>query len=184
MTAWRTWSRSQVGCRALVALLPVVALLVAPVPPSVPMIAIVAAGSVLWATWPELAAGPLVLLLVMVWWATTVPDPVRPSVLVAAAVLQSAHVAGVLAAYGPARVGIDRRLVWMWIRRGLLAFLGAPLAYVGVIGLNGAPDQPLMWPVAVAALVALTFMVGLRFREQPAQLSPQAGPKSVDNTLS
>lgn len=180
MTTWRTWSRSQLACRVLVALLPVLALLVAPGRPNVPVLALAAAVSLLWAAWPELAAGPVVLLLVMGWWAVAVPDPVQPRVLVAAALLQTAHVAGLLAAYGPARAALHPRLVRIWVRRGVLSFLPAPLAYLAVVGLDGVPDQPLMWPVAVGFLVVAALSVGLRFRNQPAPASPQVRRKTVD----
>lgn len=184
MTVWRTWSRSQVVCRAVVALLPVLALLVAPVRPSAPVFAVVAAGSLLWAAWPELSAGPLVLLVVMCWWALSVPDPVQPRALVAAAALHGAHVVALLAAYGPARTAIHPRLVRLWIGRGLLSFLVVPLAYGAVVVLDGVPDQPLMWPIAVGALVVITLAVGLRFPEQQGDVSPQARRESVERRRS
>ncbi|HXH80496.1 hypothetical protein [Nocardioides sp.] len=180
MTTWRTWSRSQVGCRVLVALSPVLALLVAPVRPSAPVLALAAAVSLLWAAWPELAAGPVVLLLVMAWWVLAVPDPVQPRVLVAAALLHTAHVGGVLAAYGPARAAIHPRLVRIWVRRGVLSFLAAPVAYLAVASLDDVPDQPLMWPVAIGFLVVAALTIGLRFRDQPVPVSPQVRRKTVD----
>lgn len=180
MTSWRTWTRSQVCCRVLVALLPVTALLVAPVRPGGPVLAVAVAVSFLWAAWPELAAGPVVLLVVMGWWALVVPDPVQPRVLLAAALLHTAHVAGLLAAYGPPRAAIHPRLVLVWVRRGLLSFLAAPLAYVAVASLSGVPDQPLMWPIAVTVLLVASLTIGLRFRARDAQVPPQASRKAVD----
>ncbi len=162
MTAWRTWSRSQLGCRAVMAVLPLVALLVAPVRPALLVVVLVAAGSLLWAIFPELAAGPIVLLSVMASWALVVPDPVQPRVLVAALALSGAHVAGLLAAYGPARVALDRRLVVVWVRRSLLAFVAAPVAYAAVVFLDDPAAQ--MWPLAVGVLAVLVLAVGLRFR--------------------
>jgi hypothetical protein len=163
MTAWRSWSRSQVICRCIVAVLPLVALLIAPARPPLPFVLLVAAGSVAWAVFPELAAGPVVLLSVMVWWALKVPDPVRPSVLAAALALSGAHVAGLLAAYGPARAALDRGLVLMWVRRWLLGFVTAPVAYAAVVGLDGGV-QPLMWPLAMGVLAVLCLTVGMQFR--------------------
>ena len=166
MTAWRTWSRSQVLCRVVIALLPVLALVVAPVGPSLPVLVLVAAGSLLWATSPELSVGPVVLLSVMVWWALVVPDPVQPRVLGCALALSGAHVAGLLAAYGPARAALDRQLVVLWVRRGVLAFVAAPVAYAVVVLLDD-PD-PRMWPLAMAVLVLLVLVLGMRFRQQSA----------------
>lgn len=164
MTRWRTWTRGQVLSRVLVAVLPVVALLVAPARPSVLVVVLVAAGSGVWAAMPESPAGPVVLLSVMVWWALAVPDPLRPGVLAAALALSAAHVAGLLAAYGPARAALDRPLVLVWVRRGLLGTVPAPVAYVAVGRLGGDPD-PLMWPLAVAVLATLVLAIGPRFRQ-------------------
>lgn len=164
MTAWRTWSRSQVICRALIAVLPILALVVAPVRPNLPVTILVVLGSVLWASSPELAAGPVVLLTVMVWWALVVPDPVQPRVLAASLALSSAHVAGLLAAYGPARVGLERGLVLVWVRRSLLAFVAAPVAYAAVVYLD-EPD-PRLWLLAMGVLVLLVLVLGPQFREE------------------
>ena len=150
-------------CRALVVALPVVAMLVAPVRPTLLVALLVAAGAALWATLPELTAGPIVLLSVMAWWALAVPDPVQPRVLVAALALSGAHVAGLLAAYAPARAALDPRLILLWVRRSLLAFVAAPIAYAGVVLLDD-PDAR-MWPLAVAVLVVLVLVGGLRFRQ-------------------
>ena len=164
MTAWRSWTRSQVSCRALIALLPVVALLIAPGRQPGPMVLLVVAGAIAWAAFPELAAGPIVLLSVMAWWAIKVPDPVRPSVLVAALALSGAHVAGLLAAYGPVRAALDRRLVLVWVRRTLLGFLVAPVAYAAVVGLDEGRAPP-MWPFAMGVLAVLCLIVGMHLRD-------------------
>ena len=164
MRAWRTWSRSQVICRALIAVLPSLALIVAPSRPNLPVTIVVVVGSVLWAISPELAAGPIVLLTVMVWWALVVPDPVQPRVLVASLALSGAHVAALLAAYGPARVALDRGLVLVWVRRSVLAFVAAPVAYAAVVFLD-APD-PRLWLLAMGVLVLLVLVLGLQFRAE------------------
>lgn len=165
MTAWRSWTRSQVVVRAFVAVLPTSALLMAPGRPPAPMVLLVVAGSLAWAAFPELAIGPVVLLAVMAWWAIKVSDPVRPSVLVAALALSGAHVAGLLAAYGPARAALDRRLVLVWVRRTLLGFLVAPVAYAAAVGLDEGRAPP-MWPFAVGVLAVLCLIVGMQFRER------------------
>ncbi|UUZ58175.1 DUF58 domain-containing protein [Nocardioides sp. B-3] len=129
------------------------------------MVVLVLAGSLAWAVLPELAVGPVVLLAVMAWWAVKVPDPVRPTVLVAAPALSGAHVAGLLAAYGPVRAALDRRLVLMWVRRTLLGFLVAPVAYAAVVGLD-EDSAASMWPLAVGVLAVLCLIVGMQFRER------------------
>lgn len=164
MRAWRRWTRSQVICRALIAVLPMLALVIAPVRPNLPVTVLVVVGSLVWASAPEIAAGPIVLLTVMVWWALVVPDPVQPRVLAATGALSGAHVAALLAAYGPARVALDRGLVLMWVRRSLLAFVTAPVAYAVVVSLD-EPD-PRLWPLALGVLVLLVLVLGLQFRER------------------
>ncbi|PUA82013.1 hypothetical protein [Nocardioides currus] len=163
MTAWRTWSRSQVVCRVLVALLPVLALFTADVRPNAVVLLVTVVLSVLWACFPELAAGQIALLVVMAWWALSVPDPLQPGVLASALALVSAHVSAVLAAYGPARLQLDPRLVTMWVRRTLLSFVAAPVAYAAVVVLDD-PDR-VMWPLAVGVLAVLVVVVGMRFRD-------------------
>lgn len=165
MTTWRSWTRSQLTARALVAVLPTVALLIAPGRQPAPLVLLVVVGSLAWAAFPELAAGPLVLLSVMAWWAVKVPDPVRPSVLAVALALSGAHVAGLLAAYGPVRAALDRRLVLMWVRRTLLGFIVAPVAYAAVVGLDEG-SAPSMWPLAVGVLAVLCLIVGMQMRER------------------
>lgn len=165
MTAWRSWSRSQLICRGVVAVLPVVALLIAPGRQPGLLVLLVVAGSLAWAAFPELALGPVVILAVMAWWAIKIPDPVRPSVLAAALALSGAHVAGLLAAYGPVRAALDPRLVLVWVRRTLLGFLVAPVAYAAVVGLDEGRAPP-MWPLAVGVLAVLCLIVGMQFRER------------------
>lgn len=167
MIRFRTWSRSQRVCRALVAVLPVLALLVASVRPGVPTVVIILAGSLVWATVPELAIGSVVLLSVLAWWSLAVPDPVQPGVLVAALALAGAHGAGLLAAYGPERAVIERPLIMLWVRRMLLAFVAAPVAYVAVVVLDDPAAA--MWPLAVGVLAVLVLVVGLRLRESSRQ---------------
>ena len=121
----------------------------------------------LWAAMPESPAGPLVVLLVVAWWGARVDDPLDVGVLVAAGALAAAHVAGVLASYGPARMPVDRAATWLWVRRGLLAWLLAPVAWLAARGLDAAPDQPTLWTVGLVTVAALVVAAGLALREAP-----------------
>ncbi len=177
MSRLRTLDRSQLVCRVLLVVLPLTALLLAPTDPSVGFGCGVVGAGIGWAVWPESAVGPVLLLAVMVWWVQAVDDPVRLTAVVAAGLLAAAHWASVLASYGPARSVLDRRLVLMCLRRGVLSFLAAPLAYLVLVGLGSAPGQSAMWPLAVATLVMLGLGVGLRLREPT---SPQAPAQSVE----
>ena len=62
-----------------------------------------------FAVLPESPSAPRVLLAVLVWWAVALDDGLHPAVLVAAAALLVAHLAAVLASYGPRRDAGRRR---------------------------------------------------------------------------
>jgi len=155
---WREWDRSQVLCRALLAVLPVVAILLPPGSPSLLWLVLVAGTAVGWACLPETFLGVVCVLLVLVWWVRVVDDPLGPATLVAALLLGGAHVAGVLAAYGPARSRLARDLVLLWVRRAALALLPVPVVYAAVVLLDDRSASSLTWPAA--ALAALVLVVG------------------------
>ena len=116
----------------------------------------------------------------MGWWALVVPDPVQPRVLLRPPCLHTAHVAGLLAAYGPREPRSIHDWSWSGSAGVCCRSLAAPLAYVAVASLSGVPDQPLMWPIAVTVLLVASLTIGLRFRARDAQVPPQASRKAVD----
>lgn len=170
MNAVRQWSRSALLVRALLVVLPVVAVAAAWQPPATAFVVVLVVLGGLWAAMPESPAGPVVVLLVVAWWGARVDDPLAPGVLVAAAALVGAHVAGVLASYGPARMPIGRAPAWLWVRRGLLAWLVAPLAWLAARALDDAPDQPTLWTVALVTVAALVVAAGMALREAPTDV--------------
>lgn len=156
--------------RGLLAVLPLVAVVAAWQRPATVFVIVLVVLGVLWAAMPESPAGPLVLLLVAGWWGARVDDPLDAGVLVAAAALVAAHVAGVLASYGPARMPVDRATTWLWVRRGLLAWLVAPVAWLAARGLDDAPDQPTLWTVALVTVAGLVIVAGMALREAPTDV--------------
>lgn len=163
MTRVRMWSPGQAVCRVLVVVLPVLALLVSGVDPGPMVIVLVVAGSLAWAVLPESVVGAAVLVAVLGWWALAVPDPLRPGLLVAALALAGAHSAGLLAAYAPDRAALDRALVVMWVRRTLLSFVAAPVAYAAVVLLDR--PEAAIWPAGLGLLTMLLLLTVLRLRE-------------------
>jgi hypothetical protein len=152
-------SRSQLVLRLLIVLGPLVAVLAAgPAGHWPPWW--VAAGTVAlaggFAALPESAMGAAVLLAVLAWWAAGLDDGLDPMVLVAAAALLVAHIAGVLAGYGPGEMPVDRALVWLWVRRGAVLLLGVPPIWGLALLLRGEPEQPGIWVVGVAAGLVVT----------------------------
>jgi len=162
------WARSQVGVRALVVLGSVASLLAAgPAghPPPWWLVAAVAAlaGASAWV--PDSPFGVAPLLVVLGWWAAGLGDSTSPWVLAGAAGLVVAHVAGLLASYGPATMQVDGAAARMWARRGALVLLTAPVAWVVTRLLGDEPEQPGVWVLGivaacVAAVVATAALIG------------------------
>lgn len=154
-------TRSQLVLRTVVLLGPVVAVLATgPAgnwPPWWVVVAVVAtaAGAARQPDGPFLASAGLAVLA---WWAFAVGEAVPAAVLVAAVALVAAHVAGLLAAYGPETMPLDPATVRLWVRRGALVLLPVPVAW----GLAGAvrdqPEQPGIWLAGVAAACVATLV--------------------------
>jgi hypothetical protein len=145
--------------RAIIVLGPVVAVLAAgPAghwPPWwVLAVTIVCAGG--FAAFPESTFGAGAVLVVLAWWTVGLDDGLHPAVLVAATALLVAHLAAVLASYGPGEMPVERALAWLWVRRGALALLGVPLVWALARALRGEPEQPGVWVVGVAAGLVAT----------------------------
>ena len=133
--------------RVLLLLLPCAALALAlPEVPNLWVVAIVVACSARWAVTPDHAAGAVALLVVAGWW--TVHDVVDWRVLVVGALLVAAHVLATLLALGPASLAVDRRLVALWLRRGLLVLVPMPVAWLAVRGLDADLAPPWLWMTA------------------------------------
>ena len=161
--------------RAVVAVAPVLAvLLTAPVgtAPSpwfaVPLGALAAS----WAVFPESVAGIVVLALSVGWWAVGPPgdDALHPAAVGAAACLVAAHVAAVLASYGPAQARVPRRLQELWLRRALLVLLPVPALLAAARLLRGDVDVAGAWIAGLLGVLLATALCLLAVRpaEEPS----------------
>lgn len=163
------WAWSQVAVRALVVLGPVFAL-VAAAPaghrPSWWLVAAVLALSGASAWVPDSPFGVTPFLVVLGWWALGLGEALSGWVLLATAALVVAHLAGVLASYGPATMPLDGAVVRLWCRRGALVLLTVPAAWLMARLLHGEPEQPGIWllGVAVACVAMIAGSVGLAAR--------------------
>lgn len=152
-------SASMWTARAAVLLLPLAAL-----------VASLPAGASVWPTYwvvvgvaaigatvaPATPVLVLVLAAVMLWWGTEVPHPLSAWVLVAAAAMMAAHVAGLLTDLGPPILVLDRRLLRLWTLRGLLTTAAALPAWAMARLVSGVAEQPGVWVAgATASLVSL-----------------------------
>lgn len=145
--------------RALV-VVGVVGALLATVPagatPAPWLVVLVLLVSLVFAVFPDSAAGAGAILLVLIWWGVGLRDGLHPAALGAAAGLLLAHVAATVADLGPGTLPLDRRVLVRWSVRGLLVLAAAPLAW-GVATL--VRDQPAPAGLWLAGLVAA--LVGL-----------------------
>ncbi|HEV2796530.1 MAG TPA: hypothetical protein VGV65_02840 [Nocardioides sp.] len=150
-------TRSAVTVRALVLLLPCLALALAlPEVPHWAVIALTVGGSAAWARTPDHAVGILPLVVVGGWWASHGSLDWR--VPVVAALLLGAHLAATVAAYGPATLVVDPRLARLWLRRGLLALVPVPLTWLAVRGLDPGLAPPGTWVATGLVTVVLLLL--------------------------
>jgi hypothetical protein len=157
---------SQLVLRALVLLGPVVALLATgPAghwPPwwiVLPVLGL-AAG---FARLPDSSLGAAVFLVVIGWWIVSLPDDLQAEVLVAAVALVVAHVAALLASYGPDAMHVDAATARLWVRRGALALLTVPAVWGAARLLRDEPEQPGIWVLGVVAALAATVAATVAF---------------------
>ncbi len=144
------------GLRITIGAGPLVAVLASGLDGELPppwLVVVIAAFSVGHALLPDSQLGTTAALLVLGWWAIGPVAALPVSLLLASAALVAAHVAAVLAVYGPPELPIDPVLLSTWLRRGLLSLLAAPLVWVVVAAIDDQPEPDGIW---VAALVAVT----------------------------
>ena len=156
----RAWTRGQWALRAVVVLGVLTALLAsgpAGAPPPQPLVLVVAALALAHARSPESAAGVGSLGLVVCWWAVAV-DVLHPAALLAAAGLLAAHVAALVAAYGPDQLGVDPAVLRRWLLRAGLVLLPAPGLYGAAVALRDRPEVPGAWLIGLGAAVAATVL--------------------------
>jgi hypothetical protein len=123
------------------------------------LVALIAAG---WALYPESSAGVLVMVLTVAWWGIALRDGLQPEAVLAAGALLVAHVAAVLASYGPPDVVLDPALVRRWVLRAVLVLLPTPVLLWLTLTVAEVPEPPLIWLAAVVMLLAAGAAVVVR----------------------
>jgi hypothetical protein len=155
------WARSQLVLRGLVLLGPVAALLASgPAGHAAPwwLVGVVAALAGVGARYTDVPFGAAPLLVVVGWWAAALGTTTSAWLLVAAAALVVAHVAGVLVSYGPPTMPVDAAVTRLWVHRGALVLLTAPVAWAVARLLRDEPEQPGIWVLGVAAACVATLV--------------------------
>ena len=150
-------SAGQWAARAAVAVMPLAALLcLARADDAAPLwlVVVVATTSVYWAAVPESAVGAPVLAVVAVCWGVRTGGDVDPLVLPAAGALLVAHVAAVVASYGPATMHLDGAVVRLWVRRAELVFHPVPAVYLLAVWAEDGSPPAAVWLVGLGCTFA------------------------------
>jgi hypothetical protein len=157
----------QLVLRVFVLLGPLVALLATGLVGVVPagwLIALVAALAVAFAAMPDSPFGTAVIVVVLAWWGISLRDGLHPEALVAAVGLVTAHVAAVLASYGPGSMPLDRAVVRLWAVRGAAVLLASPAVWAVATVLRDQPEAPGIWVAGLAAAFVATLVAAVSFQ--------------------
>lgn len=103
---------------------------------------------------PDSSTGALLLLGLVYVWAT-VPDPLSPLVLLAAAGLLLVHLTALVAAQGPAAMEVDRSQVVLWAWRGALLWVAAATVWGLDLLTDGWSAGRLAYAAGLTALMLL-----------------------------
>jgi hypothetical protein len=118
--------------------------------PSPFVVALVAVLGIGYAARPENFSGPIVMAVVLLWWALSIGSAMPVGALVAAAGLVAAHVAAVLLGYGPPQMPVDTDLALRWAFRAAASWLAALVVWVAADAYSGHATPTSFWLVGLA----------------------------------
>lgn len=160
ISIWRSWTPGQWGLRVVMVAGPLVALfartpsLGAPPAWGVGLVLVLGAG---WTLLPESVIGAVTLLAVGFAWASSDTTGVSAGVLVAAAGMLAAHLAALVASYGPPRLPVDPGTIRLWSLRGVALFGAAVGVWLVARAVAELPEKPTIWVMGL--VVALSVVV-------------------------
>jgi hypothetical protein len=125
------------------------------------LVLFVAGLAVAFALMPEAPIGTVATGLVLAWWGLAFRDGPHVQALLAAAGLLVAHLAAVVAGYGPRDLPPDPATVRLWAIRGAGVFLAAPAVFAVATLLRGQPEPVGIWVAGLAAALVTTVAGGL-----------------------
>jgi hypothetical protein len=125
------------------------------------LVALVAGLAVAFSLLPDAPMGTVATVLVLAWWGFAFRDEAHPQALLAAGGLLAAHLAAVLASYGPRDLPLDPATVRLWAVRGALVFLAAPAVFIVAVVLRGQPEPVGIWVAGLAAALVTTVAAGM-----------------------
>lgn len=114
-----------------------------------------------FALFPEAPIGTTATALVLAWWGFAFREGPHPESLLAAAGLLTAHLAALVAGYGPGDLPLDGATVRRWAVRGALVFTAAPAVYAVAVLLRDRPEPPGIWVAGLVAALVTTVAAGL-----------------------
>ena len=160
ISVWRSWSAGQWVLRVVMVAGPLVALFARTpslgAPPAWGVIVVLVLGMG-WTLLPESVIGAVMLLAVGFSWASGDTTDVSAWVLVAALGLLAAHLASLVASYGPPRLPVDPGVTRLWALRGAGVFGTAVAVWLVARAVADLPDSPTVWVLGL--VVALSVVV-------------------------
>jgi phosphatidylglycerophosphate synthase len=103
------------------------------------------------------------MLLVLAWWGISVDGGVPLAAVLAAGGLLTAHVAALVASYGPGDLPVDGDVARTWLGRALLVFLIAPVVWLLATVLRDQPEPPGIWLAGLVAAIAAALVASVAF---------------------
>lgn len=131
--------------------------------PDLWLIVLVGALALMYAVAPESAAGTVAMAFVLFWWGLALRDGLHPAALLAALGLVTAHLAGLLATYGPARMAVDPATVLLWLRRGAQVLLFSLVLYGVAVLVRDQPEPDGLWLAGLAAGLVTVVLLAVSF---------------------
>jgi hypothetical protein len=160
---WREWSRGQWLLRLVVLLGPLVALVARwpSDPPPVWLVLLTAALAAGWAAAPESVVGAVTLVLVAFSWVAGPGGDLPSGAVLAAVAMLAAHLAALVASYGPDALPASAPVVRLWVRRGLGVGLVAPLVWLVALAVRELPGSGTVWLLGLAVALSVTLVAGV-----------------------
>ena len=80
----------------------------------------------------------------------------RAAPLLAAAAMLAAHLAALVASYGPDALPVSAHVVRLWLWRGLGVALVAPLVWLAALAVREVPGSGTVWLLGLAVALSVT----------------------------
>jgi hypothetical protein len=157
---WREWTRGQWLLRAVIVLGPLVALAARwpgdPPPVWLMLLALVLSAG--WAVAPESVVGGVTLLLVAFSWVAGANGDLPSGAVLAAVAMLAAHLAALVASYGPDALPVSPSVVRLWVWRGLGVALVAPLVWLAALAVREVPGSGTVWLLGLVVALSVTIV--------------------------